>query len=430
MKTQTQSNKDGGILLMAMLIVLLFSALAVGLFKLQQVSAVETVSVEKHRRAFWMAEAGLEKAYDWFANNKNFRDDPDAFVPTALVTITNGAHATDSFRISSVTTSPSGTTGTLYTVTAVGYSGNLNRRLQQTIVITPGGGGALSTYSAISGGDSDITLAANVYIDGDVYIEKGDLNTASKENLNSVNPTGIDGYAALQDGDLEGKGAASVDTIDAPMPPEPTIEMTYWQPYLDLATPLIPTNGLAGASNIFINVPALPYNFTIMEGDTKLNISGTASGQNGFHYMVSATDTIFSQWLTLMDNTIIVVEGDVTFQQNFSYFQNCVIFATGDINIQQASDAGGTGVALIAQGDVNFAQNMTFHGLVYAEGTIDVGSNSEIIGSLKAKEGINIGSNTTIKEDDTVFLNPIPGVNNLNSSATLRKVAWSEIAPE
>lgn len=425
MKVKKNSNKVGGALVMAMMIMLIFTALAIGLFRLFQTDAVETIYVEQHRRAFWMAETGLEKVLDKMQHDTDFRNNPGSYVPYT-VSFSEGTHTNDSYKIASITASSAGATGTLYTVEAVGYAGNLNRRIEQEVLARPGGPNALRA----TGGD--IVVDSNVHIDGDVFVDEGDLTIDSKENLSSAkNPTGVDGFVVVVMGSVDGNGAATVDVIEAPPPPPPTIDMTFWQPFLNDVTNNANTNGLAGVSALSLTTVKSNFNYgATMMGTNGITISGTVNDANNLHYMVSADGIIFDNWTVLESQTAIIVQGDVRFDQKLEFHNNCVVFATGDIYVRQSSDAGGLGATLIAQGDIELEQNMVFHGIIFAEGSVDVGQNAEVVGTIIADEGINIGSNVEITFDPDVFLNPLPGLSNVWSQASLFPGRWTELAPE
>ena len=424
MKAQNNPKKNGGVLLMAMLVMLIFTTMAIGLFKLLDSDAVETVHVEHHRRALWMAEAGQEKVWDRLRNDVPFRDNPNLYLPYT-VAYNQGSFSNASYKIETITSSSPGNTGSVYTITTVGYAGNMNRRIQQNTLVGPGGPNALRA----KGGD--VVIDSNVHIDGDVFVDSGDVTIQAKENLNSQYPTGIDGNLVVSAGNVDGRGAASVDIIEAPAQPQPSIDMTYWQPFLDGVTNNANTNGLAGVSAVHITTAVSNYNYSAtMQTDKGLTISGTASGLSGLHYLVSATSILFNNDTELMKQTAVVVDGDVTFDQKLTFHDNCIVFADGDIYVRQSSDAGGTGATLIATGDIKFEQNMVFHGIVYAEVTVDVGSNAEVTGTIIAGNGINIDSNAKITFDPDVFLNPLPGLNNVHTDVHLVPLNWTEIAPE
>ena len=427
MKAPRNPNKSGGILLMAMLMVLFFSILTIGLYKLFDTDAMETLSVEHHRRAFWMAEMGLEEVVDRVFRDESFRNSPNASLPYT-VPYAGGSFSNASYTIESIDiNTPFGTTGLVYTITSRGTAGSMNRRLQQDIWVRPGSPHALRSMSG------DIDIDSNVYIDGDVFVDVGDVHIDAKENLNPLNPTGVDGYV-IAGGNVDGKGASSVDTIEMPSPPPPSIDINFWDQFDASLMPYLNTNGLDGVSAIDITTGVSNYNFSTMESTEKLVIDGTASGTastvSNFHYMVSATSIDFKFWLTLESRTIIVVDGDVNIGIHLEVYDDCVIFATGNITVAQSSAAGGTGATLIAMGDIVLAQNSFFNGIIFAEGTVDVGSNAEISGTIIGGEGINIGSNAEITFDPDVFLNPLPGLKNIFTEANLTPLQWREIAPQ
>jgi len=56
------TSKSGGALVMVMIVLLAFSVLSIGLFKLHETDALETVRIQQADQAFWVAEAGLQRA--------------------------------------------------------------------------------------------------------------------------------------------------------------------------------------------------------------------------------------------------------------------------------------------------------------------------------------------------------------------------------
>jgi len=426
MKTQNDPSKNGGILLMAMLMVLLFSILTIGLYKLFDTDAMETVSVEHHRRAFWMAEMGLEKVVDRLAVDVPFRNSPVSYtIYLANKSFSNASCVIES--ITSVLAPLPVVTGRVYTVVSRGTVGGISRRIQQEILVRPGNG-------ALRSQQGNLRLASNDSVDGNIILDAGNLTVEAKESLNPNNPSGVDGYAIVG-GSVEGKYGDEVSVIEGPPPPPPKIDMTHWMPFLNGVTNNANTNGLAGVSLINITTGVANYDYsdtaTTMESDSslKLDIDGTASGLNGLHYFVSATSVIFHQSTELKDNTVVIVNGNITFDQNVTFGNNCTVFAFGDIYVRQSSDAGGTGVTLLARGNVTFDQNMVFHGFVLAGGKLAVGQNSSIEGSFNAIGDITIDQNVEITFNPDVFQKPMHGVDDVAGSVNLLPSNWMEIAP-
>ncbi|MBW2514688.1 MAG: hypothetical protein JRE21_08990, partial [Deltaproteobacteria bacterium] len=61
-KKAVQRSKSGGVLLMAVLVMLAFSILVIGLYKMSATNAVEAVYQDHSNQAFWLAESGLQDA--------------------------------------------------------------------------------------------------------------------------------------------------------------------------------------------------------------------------------------------------------------------------------------------------------------------------------------------------------------------------------
>ena len=92
-KPKVQANpREGGIILMAMFVMLVFVVLAIGLYKIRESDAVESVYVEQDTQAFWLAETGLADGALLIKHDENFRDIP--WVTTQTNTVVNGSYET------------------------------------------------------------------------------------------------------------------------------------------------------------------------------------------------------------------------------------------------------------------------------------------------------------------------------------------------
>lgn len=428
MKTQRKNRREGGVLLMAMLVMLVFTTLAIGLFKLFQTDAVETVYVEQHRRALWLAEAGLEKAIDFISWDKTFRSNPDLYLPYTAA-LSNGTSEIGTYTIKAVDIVNQGTNGSLFTVTSVGYAGSLNRVIQQQLQVFAGGKYALFAM----GGDTQID--SNVEVNGDFYQLTGSANIDSKQNLNKG--TGINGFVAAgdggpDDGNITGNGVDDILYVEVPIPTPPSIDTTIWvdgyiaAAYADSNAVSIVTNGYA--SPLVLN---LQTNFNLASGmtfpsDQIISIFDS----NNTNLLVNTGDITFDNWADIRDGSIIVADGDITFDQKVTLGKDTIIFATGSIYIKQASDSSISGTTLLALEDIELAQQLVFKGIIFGLGKVTVGSNAEVEGTIIAGDGIEINSNAKITYNPDVFLNPLIGVDNVLDDANYQMVGWREIAPE
>ena len=428
MKTQRNNTNEGGILLMAMLVTLVFTTLSIGLFKLFQTDAVETVYVEQHRRALWLAEAGLEKAVDFISWNKTFRSNPNLYLPYTAA-LSNDTYEIGTYTIKTVDIVNQGTNGSIFTVTSVGYAGSLNRVIRQKIQVWNGGKYALFAL----GGNTQID--SNVEVNGDFYQVAGSANIDTKENLNKG--TGINGFVAAgdggpDDGNITGNGVKDILYVEVPIPTPPDIDTTIWvdqflaAAYADSNAVSVVTNGYT--SPLVLN---LQTNFNLASG---MNFPSdqiiSVFNDNNSNLLVNTGDITFDNWADIRQGSIIVADGDITFDQKVTLGKNTTIFATGSIYIRQASDSSVSGTTLLALGDIELAQQLIFKGIIFGKGKVTVGSNAEIEGTIIAGGGIEINSNAKILYNPDVFLNPLIGVNNVLDDANYKMGKWEEISPE
>ena len=88
MKTNTNRNKSGGILVMAMVVLVALTLLASGLLKLKESNAIEGVNVEQSAQAFWLAESGLQHVIQRLNFDPVYRGLDPKIDPAASLTVT------------------------------------------------------------------------------------------------------------------------------------------------------------------------------------------------------------------------------------------------------------------------------------------------------------------------------------------------------
>ncbi|RLA59007.1 MAG: hypothetical protein DRR04_09620 [Gammaproteobacteria bacterium] len=409
MKTHSEKSKDGGVLVMAMIVMLAFSILAIGLFKLHETDAVETVYIKHHKQAFWLAEKGLLNGELILQYDKDFRDIPYA-IPSGTNAVVGGH-----YDVTVLKTTVDDVAGIYdFEITSVGYVKGFNRRLRKTYRAFPGG------KYAIIGISGHTELAANVTIDGPIAQIEGTVNVHDSRGLNDYIIMG-DGEGSLTDK----KGVAVVANL--PPPPAPSIDASK---YLDL---------LVSATNY----PATN------------NVSVTVSSLSGLNVYNNATNTTvyFDSKIKIADNSVIIANGNIRFQKSgVSIGKNVVIvsgdkisfkvqanvaggveiFAVNDIEFEAGSGLVSTEPVLLMalNGDITMNANFTFRGIMIAEkGRVELNANGDISGTVIGGVGVAADANITITYDESVFTEGTPVIPKSFGDVILTAATWQELPP-
>jgi Tfp pilus assembly protein PilX len=328
-----QRSKSGGVLLMAMLVMLAFSILAIGLYQMSATNAVETVYHSQLSQAFWEAESGLQDAVQRLASSDDtFRK--SAVGKSASFSVTNDTDQTGYTVI--VTDSLEGNVLSQYyefDVVSTGWKGGMSRNIQQRLATQPG------FISAIMA-PGNIDISANTLVSGPIMVlddghltmadtippgqnEEGDFDTIILDNDATMQTTG---------GSSQGDDFAVLDLSV----PDNLPSMPDYSAYQDSAN-LVPA--IPGATNMGI---------VALTGDLYLNFPDGV--------------------------TITKITGSGT------------IVNTGDITINGSTVTGGdvsSDVEVLSFGSIDIGQKTDFDGntLIYAFETVEFGDGSYMAGN-------------------------------------------------
>lgn len=396
-------GKEGGVLVLVMVVMLAFSVLAIGLFKLHNTDALETVYVTQAQRAFWMAESGLDNLI------RNLRWDPTARNDSHVVTTNyNGMSYTG--RVVNVVTGAY-TGSQIFTIESVGVVRAVTRTLQQEIFTTPGAEASI----ILKGGNTVFGSNNNIY--DPVIMFGGTLDTGNNAT------TEFHDYILGDNDNITGKGKTE-GQAEPPFPfDKPTMDSSGYEsqiPAVSSGTPPL-TNGntitfYESTVNITDSVPA---------GSTLIVPENIYFGNS--HAVIGA-------------NVTILAGGDASFPGHSDIDSGTLVYAREDIEFRTHSKAEASlvGVTLLTStGDITFKSHVTFDGLIFADnGTVYLGAGADITGSIVGGIGIDksatgnagIGS-VNIKYDPDVFMKDLPVSLNFGGLVVLREVekTWKEL---
>jgi hypothetical protein len=400
-------SREGGALVMATLVLLAFSILQIGLYKLRETSVVETVFVEHHKQAFWLAESGLHDGLVLINFDKDFRDDPTP-VPSIDVSAVGG-----SYDIGVERTLIDEDTGEYeYTITSTGTVRGVTRVLESIFSSFPGG------KYAIIGINGNTELDALVEVDGAIAQIAGTLDVADSRYL--------DGYLIMGDGEgalTDKKGAATV--ANYPPPPAPVIDFADYEGAI---TKLSNNTNLPHSSTTNVNVSTLSGNLYYNADEVIMGGSGTTIADGTT--IVSTGDIIFPKSHVVIGENVTIVARNFSIANQSEMGGGTLIYAQNDIYLRNASDTttpGDSAIVLVARNNVTLDSQIDFRGIIFGENAVEINANGSIEGTIIGGNSVEANSNITITYDESVFKEGTPITPKVFGDVILTRISWKEL---
>lgn len=456
---QTAERKSGGILVVVMLMTLIVSILAIGMYKLHETGGVGVVRAKQSQQAFWLAEAGLRDAIqrlNW--NIKEAPLDPAGYRDSPyVISVTNAGKGSYEVDIP-VATPISGSNATNYTIISVGRVKTMNRRVQQNFIARPG-----SKFAIISvGGNSEFKSRTTVN-EGGVAVFSGNLDTGLNDTVD-LGDVYVDSDATL---------SGSGDYTETEMPSElepPTFNVTSYQTRvanvvgrgtatddIDVSDRSIPATANYTTNNVtFEDRLTVPSGAVISSyGDIIFEARATF---NGPVTIEAGGNVIFAQSSPLPAGSTIIAGGDVDLAGSISVGSNVEITAGGNLafgnqtafdghsifyaedTLSAAAGGGGSsvsgdGIAFLANGNIDISSNMNaFRGIMYANGSLILNSEMTVYGTAVGSLGFGSSSNIDFNYDLSAYAWALDsagiGITGLDAKdAVLIRGRWQELPP-
>ena len=369
MKNTKPNSKNGGVLVMVMVVMIAFSILAIGLFKLQETDAVEAVYVEQANQAFWLAESGMQRALHKLRTEKDFRDFPgplNEMVGEGLYDVNvSKAAASNTWVIVS--------TGTVMGVSRVV---TLDPLLTAEI-----GYAIMNLGSEQSHLDKVGSIDGNVYSLGNIDINGNALPGITGEVL-ATSADNIEYTELTSDDRVE----MEIDASGFDLSPNP-----YDLPsYTNIAvitggtTNMVPFLDLTGNKPVWASGGLVLQNGTF--GDGELVVTGVLKFPNSGDAFI------------IHSNATIIVNGDLKAGKDGTFGEDVVVYVTGSMTLQKA--AGSASTTFLVEGNLVIKKNLVFNGFIFSEGSVTVDGNLNLSGSLIA------GASFDLKKDYDINYDP------------------------
>lgn len=411
----TIKDEKGIALVLALILMLVLSVLAVAMVFL---GTSETKFLVKERlsdSALYIADGGVEYAINELQNDTNYRG------PTAYSVANAGEF--------SVSISTQGQPANHYVITSIGYVPNAaspreTRTVSSIVNIIPG------TPPFAVGAKDGITVASNVTIKGDLRSD-GQIVLGSNVYIEPSSAGASDGSIYTSTGMARG------------------VDITgnlYMQPGREIKS-RGPTNASQGgdtaATGIYDESKIKSGSPLIVEGDTSGDTAPIGSFSSVDFTALDAMEQVtYSEFTVISDPTFDLLskvhkfEQGVRFDSNIEFLGQGTIWVTGGsgtYGLELASNVYGEGggyadVNLIVSGgtwsgaDIMINSNVKINGLISGTTQIDANSNVDINGVIESGGTINVDANVTIQWGEFGFQVPIAGA----TQATIVR-SWQEL---
>lgn len=424
-------GKSGGVLVMAMIVMLTFSVLAIGLFKLFGTNSVEVVYAGQSKQAFWVAESGLQDAIQRLRYNTTFHASAEG--GTASFSSSNNL---DTARYDVTVTDTGGGNPIInfyqFDVESVGWVRGMNRRVLQRIDTIPG-------YISAIMAPKNINVAQNTLVKGPIAVMDGGTLTLDDKIPPGQNEEGDYDIIILDDGSVVSRRSGAqegkhYDVVDLPAPELPT--MPDFSGLLATAQGQ-PENTATNLGNI--NLGGGMHYYNIPDGITIESITGDGTIVNTGGVILTPKSSVGD--VDVVADVSIYSFGDVNIGQKNDFSGDTLIYAADSIYFGDQSIASAKSV-LLADGDdgsgvgITMGGHSQFEGIIFADdGTVEIeqgsnGSETRIEGTVISGEGVDVGQNSEIIFNRDMFNDDLFDLSNFfKKQVIVTKKTWVELAP-
>lgn len=401
-----KNRKNGGVLVMVMIVMIAFTILAAGLYKLQETDAVEAVYVEQSNQAFWIAETGMQRALHRLRKEKTYRNNPSSLNEA----VGNGTYSVNVAAVSGVDDT--------WNIVSTGTVRNVSRVLTLNPLLTANIGYAIMGLDGQNKLNKEGTINSNVYSYGELW-------------ANGRSPPDLSGEILALDGrNVDYTPMTSDDRVEMEIDDtDPDLDFTQSPAQSPSYTNIVVVE--AGVTNTYAYLD-LTGGKVVKVGPGDLQPSGEFQVDHGIigngTLIVPGADLYFSSAgspYTVGDNATILVGGDVTAKKEGVWGADVLLYATGNMTVQKTG--AGAGTTFLVEGNFTADKELDMLGLIFAEGNVQVDGDLTMEGSIIAgqefwlKGGYDITYNGDYIPDD-ILENMIVYVTYATSPGT-----WNEV---
>ena len=432
-KHKRDLSKSGGVLVMVVIVVLTFSVLAIGLFKLFGTNAVEVVYAGQSKQAFWVAESGLQDAVQRLRYDTGFHSIAAGGSATFSVSNNLGQARYD------VTVSRTGGNPLIhynsFDVFSVGWVRGMNRQIKQEVSTIPG-------YIAAIMAPKNINIAQNTLVDGPIAVMDGGTLTLNDKIPPGQNEDGDFDIIILDDGSAISRRSGAnegkhYDIVDLPAPEMPT--MPDFSDLFATATneTVITSTNVVNFGTIDLGGITNYYNYPL--GIEIVSITGSGAIVNTGDINLTPKSNVGD--VDVVANVSIFSFGSVNIGQKNDFVGDTLIYAAGTVYFGDHSIASQKSVILadgkeVSGMGITLGGHSQFQGIIFAdEGTVEIeqgsnGSETRVEGTVISGEGVDLGQNSEVIFNREMFNDDLFDLSDFfEEQVIVTKSVWEEVAP-
>jgi formylmethanofuran dehydrogenase subunit C len=383
-----------GNLLITFIVIVSLSALVLLFIQVIVVRLRDSSSRLSEARAFYAADAGLNKAIWYLAGNAGYDQNSSLHIQetfgsgTYYITVVNASDTAEALIVST------------------GEVAGVERTVSQVVSKGAGVPSVFTEYGVYSGGGENFT--GNILISGEVYVSG---NTTFGSNCQVINgevehPTGTT------------VTGAHVTSEVVPAVPMPTFDSSSYDTMISYAQ-------LNGISDLTIS----GNNNYLLNGQTiyvkgNVSISGNTTIKGGGTIVATGTISQSGNTTTSGGSVSFISNGQIAISGNTNA-PGANFYSTSNINV-----SGNTRVqvgSVLTKGPVSLTGNTNISGLIYAGGGASIVSGNPVItGSIVAHDFSSFSGNANVFHDISVFSSTITGFSS-SGALTPKKGTWKGI---
>jgi|GEM_PF-864354 len=404
-------KKKGFTLIAAIFIVLVMTMLAITMSTFISSDSVVAARNYSSQKAFFVASAGSEYYM------KQLDGDPDWTSPP---TAEAKAFSDGIFTVSTTAEQKNRITVTVTGVVTKGAT-TFTRTLRATLQRMGGGLGSIageySIYMAGGSTSGETFVGNNVTINGDILVA-GNLEF---------------GNNAVVSGDAQAGGDISGDTTgvtgdldsDTDLPEEPpTLDTTWYDAQIDIAESMPKGDKTYNGTHDLSG-------WTYVDGDVEFGINSVIN-VTGVATVVCTGKCDVRNNTTIGDNFNLIADKTIEFENNVDIGRWGLWYSSSRILVANNMDVAdvnvGEGTAFITPGKVDFGNNCSFAGFVYAGSILKIGNNMNFEGLIVCADLEDIGENSTFSlNPDIMDWDGIAGFEGTVGNEETHVTDWDEV---
>jgi hypothetical protein len=349
-------------------VILSICAITVAFISIVTIRARAAAFALESARAFWLAEAGIQRVAGKLKSDASYRDNPTNIPTTSLG---GGTYSVTIIK------QPSEPEKTDYIVDSTGQSGSTSRKINQTVTVLKKWGEAFTKYG-LFGGDGG--ALSNINMQHTSRIEGGAYTSGSVVCNSTITELTYAGNGVTGNGTY-----SAAPAMPNPLPATPTLVTTTYDDEIDKKAALevagnmtVENLNLSGGTRYINGTVTIKGNITgpgsiVGTGDIALSKDAVV-GQN--ITLISGRWIDFGQSSRVQPGGVLYARQGVSMKQFGAVVDKCTIITPGNMDLWQSVTVNG---AILCGGNLDMKQAAAIRGGSVINGSITMTQSSSLV---------------------------------------------------